>query len=128
MSLFRKTEKYPSTKHLVADIPFSNNQINININMNNNFNENVKNLKTSNYNINIISTMTKLVNDKDVFFIKNNEKSINEKSINNIKNPKIILNSFSQQKINLDKEITKKIQNEDDYEKIYELLSNQLKD
>jgi hypothetical protein len=133
LSFHRSEFKHPSAKHLIDDINSlkDNKSINICININKNINNDIeKKIPISDYNINIISTETKLSNENEVFYVKNN--NINSTNIvnkiyniNSKQNP--INNNFNINQIELDNKITKYIQNGEDYEKIYETLSLQMK-
>ena len=132
LSFHRNDFKHPSAKHLIEEINSKkiNNSINIVININNNINNDIeKKVSLSNYNINIISTETKLSNENEVFYVKNNNNNRrnilnNNCNINPKQNP---INTFTINQIELDNKITKYIQNGEDYEKIYDTLSFQMK-
>ena len=133
LNFHRSEFKHPSVKHIIEEINSNDNinSINICINLNDNINNNIdKKIPLSDYNINIISTETKLSNENEVFYVKNN--NINSTNIvnkiyniNSKQNP--INNNFNINQIELDNKITKYIQNGEDHEKIYETLSLQMK-
>ena len=132
LSFHRSEFKHPSAKHLIDDINSlkDNKSINICININKNINNDIeKKIPISDYNINIISTETKLSNENEVFYVKNNNIN-NTNFLNknyNIKSKNNPINVFNIKESELDNKITKYIQNGEDYEKIYETLSFKMK-
>jgi hypothetical protein len=132
LNFHRSEFKHPSVKHIIEEINSNDNinSINICINLNDNINNNIdKKIPLSDYNINIISTETKLSNENEVFYVKNN--NINNTNIlnknYNIKSKNNPINVFNIKESELDNKITKYIQNGEDYEKIYETLSFKMK-
>ena len=132
LNFHRSEFKHPSVKHIIEEINSNNNinSINICINLNDNINNNIdKKIPLSDYNINIISTETKLSNENEVFYVKNNNIN-NTNFLNknyNIKSKNNPINVFNIKESELDNKITKYIQNGEDYEKIYETLSFKMK-
>ena len=132
LNFHRSEFKHPSVKHIIEEINSNDNinSINICINLNDNINNNIdKKIPLSDYNINIISTETKLSNENEVFYVKN--KNINNTNFlnknYNIKSKNNPINVFNIKESELDNKITKYIQNGEDYEKIYETLSFKMK-
>ena len=132
LNFHRSEFKHPSVKHIIEEINSNDNinSINICINLNDNINNNIdKKIPLSDYNINIISTETKLSNENEVFYVKN--KNINNTNFlnknYNIKSKNNPINVFNIKESELDNKITKYIQNGEDYEKIYDTLSFQMK-
>ena len=132
LNFHRSEFKHPSVKHIIEEINSNDNinSINICINLNDNINNNIdKKIPLSDYNINIISTETKLSNENEVFYVKNN--NINNTNFlnknHNIKSKNNPINVFNIKESELDNKITKYIQNGEDYEKIYETLSFKMK-
>ena len=132
LNFHRSEFKHPSVKHIIEEINSNDNinSINICINLNDNINNNIdKKIPLSDYNINIISTETKLSNENEVFYVKNNNIN-NTNFLNknyNIKSKNNPINVFNKKESELDNKITKYIQNGEDYEKIYETLSFKMK-
>jgi len=132
LNFHRSEFKHPSVKHIIEEINSNDNinSINICINLNDNINNNIdKKIPLSDYNINIISTETKLSNENEVFYVKNNNIN-NTNFLNknyNIKSKNNPINVFNIKESELDNKITKYIQNGEDYEKIYETLSFKMK-
>ena len=132
LNFHRSEFKHPSVKHIIEEINSNDNinSINICINLNDNINNNIdKKIPLSDYNINIISTETKLSNENEVFYVKNNNIN-NTNFLNknyNIKSKNNPINVFNIKESKLDNKITKYIQNGEDYEKIYETLSFKMK-
>ena len=86
--------------------------------------EDIKEKKIGEYNIQIIPTITKLATN-EVFFIKNLETQKNCEQHLNI--PKIKIDEFNKNQIELDENITKIIQKGGNYENIYNTMYNFLK-
>jgi hypothetical protein len=127
LSFERNLLKHPSVKHLFNnDTEINNNPLNINIHINENINEHIKKFPINKYSINIISTMTKLSDSNEVFFIKNDENT-NEKKTSLNKTSTISIGAFNKEQIEIDKQITKSIQNGEDYDSIYATLINHIK-
>ena len=132
LNFHRSEFKHPSVKHIIEEINSNDNinSINICINLNDNINNNIdKKIPLSDYNINIISTETKLSNENEVFYVKNNNIN-NTNFLNknyNIKSKNNPINVFNIKESELDNKITKYIQNGEDYEKIYETLNFKMK-
>ena len=132
LNFHRSEFQHPSVKHIIEEINSNDNinSINICINLNDNINNNIdKKIPLSDYNINIISTETKLSNENEVFYVKNNNIN-NTNFLNknyNIKSKNNPINVFNIKESELDNKITKYIQNGEDYEKIYETLSFKMK-
>ena len=127
LSFERNLLKHPSVKHLFNnDTELNNNPLNINIHINENINENIKKFPINKYSINIISTMTKLSDSNEVFFMKNDENT-NEKKPSLNKTSTISIGAFNKEQIEIDKQITKSIQNGEDYDSIYATLINHIK-
>lgn len=127
LSFERNLLKHPSVKHLFNnDTELNHNPLNINIHINENINENIKKFPINKYSINIISTMTKLSDSNEVFFMKNDENT-NEKKTSLNKTSTISIGAFNKEQIEIDKQITKSIQNGEDYDSIYATLINHIK-
>ena len=112
---FRYPNRHPSAKNL------SNSNIS-EMNKENNLSEK----KNSNYTINIIPINTKLIEKNEIFFIKNNEPHKVKSSC--LKIPKNNINVFNDVQISIDNRITKLIQEGENYESIYNSLSDLLKE
>lgn len=126
---FRYPNRHPSAKNLSNDIKeikdfnnfISNSKIS-EMNKENNLSEK----KNSNYTINIIPINTKLIEKNEIFFIKNNEPHKVKSSC--LKIPKNNINVFNDVQISIDNRITKLIQEGENYESIYNSLSDLLKE
>ena len=126
---FRYPNRHPSAKNLSNDIKeikdFNNFISNSNISEMNKEN-NLSEKKNSNYTINIIPINTKLIKKNEIFFIKNNEPHKVKSSC--LKIPKNNINVFNDVQISIDNRITKLIQEGENYESIYNSLSDLLKE
>ena len=126
---FRYPNRHPSAKNLSNDIKeikdFNNFISNSNISEMNKEN-NLSEKKNSNYTINIIHINTKLIEKNEIFFIKNNEPHKVKSSC--LKIPKNNINVFNDVQISIDNRITKLIQEGENYESIYNSLSDLLKE
>ena len=126
---FRYPNRHPSAKNLSNDIKeikdFNNFISNSNISEMNKEN-NLYEKKNSNYTINIIPINTKLIEKNEIFFIKNNEPHKVKSSC--LKIPKNNINVFNDVQISIDNRITKLIQEGENYESIYNSLSDLLKE
>ena len=126
---FRYPNRHPSAKNLSNDIKeikdFNNFISNSNISEMNKEN-NLSEKKNSNYTINIIPINTKLIEKNEIFFIKNNEPHKVKSSC--LKIPKNNINVFNDVQISIDNRITKLIQEGENYESIYNSLSDLLKE
>ncbi len=126
---FHYQNRHQSAKNLTNDIKeikdFNNFISNSNISEMNQEN-NLFEKKNSNYSINIIPINTKLIEKNEIFFIKNNEPHKVKSSC--LKIPKININAFNDVQISIDNRITKLIQEGENYESIYNSLSDLLKE